>query len=330
MNAVVTDNQRGELASQRGRVPLLEARLDVTRYLTPQRRAELTDISLPAVDLEPGSLELGELLARHRAFAAAVIDGLVLHRLQLGEHSGIQLLGPGDVLLRGGDFLPVWLAHDEFRASARLRLALLGEDFLAAARRWPQIIEGLYGCIADQMQRLSGQLVTCQLPRVEDRVLSVLWLLAESWGQVTAGGVRLPLNLTHETIGGLIGARRPTVTLALRKLSEEGAILHQNAGWLLLKEPPPPPPSVPEALAPEAPHASFSAWAAPLAPSADPSFAYAELRETVRRLREQHTHDREEARNLLERVRTARVRMAAARDRIKQGSVRRPPLPPSS
>ena len=72
---------------------------------------------------------------------------------------------------------------------------------------------------------MTVQLVICQLPRVEDRVLAVLWLLAESWGHVTPAGVRLPLALTHETLGALIGARRPTVTLALRKLTDDGTLV---------------------------------------------------------------------------------------------------------
>ena len=67
----------------------------------------------------------------------------------------------------------------------------------------------------------------------------MLWLLAESWGHVTSSGVRLPVLLTHETLGALVGARRPTVTLALRNLVERGAIVHQYSGWLLLERPAP-------------------------------------------------------------------------------------------
>ena len=52
-----------------------------------------------------------------------------------------------------------------------------------------------------------------------------MWLLAESWGRVTQAGIRLPLGLTHDVLGALVGARRPTVTLALRELTERGAIL---------------------------------------------------------------------------------------------------------
>ena len=129
------------------------------------------------------------------------------------------------------------------------------------------------------MQRLTGQLVICQLPRVDQRVLAILWLLAESWGHVTPGGVRLPLALTHETLGALIGARRPTVTLALRKLSEKGSIVRQDSGWLLL-EPPPEPEGTPKELAPELAGISLSRWA-PGPELLDPSVRFAGLIETV-------------------------------------------------
>jgi Crp-like helix-turn-helix domain len=129
--------------------------------------------------------------------------------------------------------------------------------------------------------------VICQLPRVDQRVLALLWLLAESWSQVTPGGVRLPLTLTHETLGAMIGARRPTVTLALRKLSKDGSIVHQDSGWLLL-EPPPEPAATPKVPGPDVAGISLSPWALRPKPEEDPSIVYAGLAETVRQLREQH------------------------------------------
>ena len=187
-------------------------------------------------------------------------------------------------------------------------------------------MSALYECVADQMQRVTGQLVICQLPRVDQRVLAIMWLLAESLGQVTPAGVRLPLALTHETLGAMVGARRPTVTLALRKLTEQGSILHQDSGWLLL-EPPPEASPVPKVLAPELAGISVSRWAPPPEPTPDPSVLYADLRETVRQLREQHAQDRKQTRDQLRRIRTARVRINATRQRITQDALmrRRPP-----
>jgi CRP-like cAMP-binding protein len=113
-----------------------------------------------------------------------------------------------------------------------------GLDFrLAALDRWPRLMMGFCARPAQQVDRLAAQLVVCQLSRVEDRVLALMWLLAESWGQVTPAGTRLPLDLTHEAIGEMVGARRPTVILAVRALADEGAMVRQERGWLLLKGP---------------------------------------------------------------------------------------------
>lgn len=308
------------------RAPLLDAKLELGRRLTPEERSEIANLTVPVADVPAGPFDVVKLLDRHQAFASAVIEGVVVHSLQIGDHAGIQLLGPGDLLVRSNADQPAWVGEVTFRAPAPVRVAVLNNGFLRAISSAPHLAEGLYERLADQAQRLSGQLVICQLPRVDERVLAMLWLLAETWGHVTPGGVRLPLVLTHETLGGLIGARRPTVTLALRKLSENGSIVRQDSGWLLL-ELPPEPAGAPKVLAPELAGVSVSRWAREPEAATDPSVRYAGLRETVRQLREQHASDRQETRELLRRVRTARVRMLADRQRIS-GTVftrRRPP-----
>lgn len=312
----------------RDRVQLLDSKLELTRHLAPEERAQLSSITLPTVEVIAGPIDLDAVLLRHNAFAASVVDGMVVQTLQIGAQSGIQLLGPGDLLLQAGAGSPPWLAGVEVRAPGPARLAILGDSFVELARRAPRLIPALYECIADQLQRATGQLVICQLPRVDQRVLAIMWLLAESWGQVTSGGVRLPLALTHETLGAMVGARRPTVTLALRTLTERGAILHQDSGWLLLESPPEADPA-PMVLAPELAGVSPSRWAPPSEPRIDPSVLYADLREAVRQLREQHQERRRQTNDQLLRIRTARVRMNATRQRISQESLMRR-HPPSS
>ena len=107
-------------------------------------------------------------------------------------------------------------------------MAILGSEVLIAAHRWPRIVAGLNARIGEQSERLTTQLAICQLPRVDQRVLAMMWLLAESWGRVTAAGTTLPLALTHDALGALVGARRPTVTLALGELTDRGAIVRQD------------------------------------------------------------------------------------------------------
>jgi hypothetical protein len=70
-------------------------------------------------------------------------------------------------------------------------------------------------------------------PRLEVRLLLVLWHLAARWGRVEPGGVRLPLPLTHILLGRLVAAERPSVTHALKRLAVAGWINGGEDGWHL-------------------------------------------------------------------------------------------------
>jgi hypothetical protein len=313
------------------RVPLLDARPELARYVSSQDLDEVSRVGLPVLVVDDGVLELYEVLRKHKAFCATVLEGVVMNSLRVGEQTGIQVLGPGDLLLDGTEMMPPWLGDVEARAAGSVRLGLFGNDLLAATYHWPRLTQGLYNGVGDQLQRLTAQLVICQLPRVDDRVLAMLWLLSESWGHVTPSGVRLPLALTHETLGALVGARRPTVTLALRKLIQDGAIVHQDTGWLLL-EPPANPANPANRVLPPGQAASGSGpWTETQTDPEphDPTATYAELRDTVRRLREQHVSSREAVRDRLERIRQERTRLTLVRQRVEERAVTRRP-PPSS
>ena len=44
----------------------------------------------------------------------------------------------------------------------------------------------------------------------------------------------LPLKLTHELLGQLVGAKRPTVSLAIKELERRGTVHRRTDGaWLL-------------------------------------------------------------------------------------------------
>lgn len=319
------------------RIPLLDASMELGRYLSDDEHAEVRRVSLPVLTVGAGALDVPALFAEHDAFGAIVLEGLVMYALRIGEQTGIQLLGPGDLLISRSELLPDWMTDHQVRTNGPVRLGMFGNDLLAAVYRWPRLTSGVYASLGDRLGRLTAQLVICQLPRVDERVLAMFWLLAESWGHVTPHGVRLPLTLTHETLGALVGARRPTVTLALRKLTEEGALLHQDSGWLLLKRPPEsaeaaskiPPPAMADLTLGRWAAASAPAPAPAAAPAPDPRLAYAELRDTVRRLRAQHDSDRQQVDEQLQRARSERVRMSAMRDRIRDQALRHRP-PPSS
>src|SRR5918992_1202379 len=74
-----------------------------------------------------------------------------------------------------------------------------------------------------------------------DRLLALLWCLAERWGRVVPGGVLVTLRLPHRTLAGMVGARRPSVTTALGQLMARGDIERRPDGsWLLRGQPPEP------------------------------------------------------------------------------------------
>jgi CRP/FNR family cyclic AMP-dependent transcriptional regulator len=306
-------------------IRLFEAEPDLARYLSPEDRALAAQVRLPAIELPAGPAKVEAALRRAGAFAGLITHGMLLQSLRLGEHAGLRLVGPGDIVSRSEAPGSMLVLDTDCRATVPTRIALLGRDLLLAGRRWPWLIAGLHGRMAEQSERLTTQLMICQLPRVDDRLLAMMWLLAESWGQVTPSGTVVPIELTHSALGGLIGARRPTVTLALSELTERGAIIRQADGWLLLQPPKAPSAAAGEALGEPRPLTPAPAkWLEEPALCADRQLAEdeqarAQLRETVARLRSEHQTRRQESQARLQGAAEIRERTLATRDRLRAG-----------
>lgn len=74
---------------------------------------------------------------------------------------------------------------------------------------------------------------------MEDRILLILWHLADRWGRVGADGVILPLPLTHRLLARIVAAHRPSVTGAISRLTDRGLVRRRADGsWLLCGDPP--------------------------------------------------------------------------------------------
>lgn len=318
-------NQSSGNQTWRGRpsastIRLLAAAPDLGDFLSPEERQAAEQIALPAVRLA-GPFEISELLGSEKAFAAIVLDGMLLRQLRIGEQPTLRIFGPGELLATGTAPISMLLLQSECRAVDPTHVALLGIEFLAGAHRWPRLIAGLQGRMADGQERLATQLAICQLPRVQDRILAMLWLLAESWGRVTSAGTTLSLSLTHEALGALVGARRPTVTLALRELSDRGALVHQDRSWLLLEPPPAPPAAASDVEAPQILRDSASPWTVEEPPPGIDLETHEMLRETLARLREDHRRNAEQHRAILREMISNREHNADIRRRIRDRSV---------
>jgi CRP/FNR family transcriptional regulator, cyclic AMP receptor protein len=194
---------------------------------------------VPVIRIQGGRLDSETCANDDRVTGSLIglllIDGVVVREIMLGPYVSAQLCGPGDLLeLRNPRDQRCLPALATMSVPGTAVLALLDDRVLAASRRWPRLGGRLLAQAMGQIGDASAHQAISQLTRVEDRLLGLFWHLADRWGRVLSGGVRIDLPLTHETIGHLIGARRPTVTLGLRALRAAGLLQRQVDGaWLL-------------------------------------------------------------------------------------------------
>jgi CRP/FNR family cyclic AMP-dependent transcriptional regulator len=173
------------------------------------------------------------------AVGLLILDGLITRDVELARRSTTELLGQGDIIRPWDDetSLEPLPGSVTWSVLEPARVAVLDRRFAAVAGRWPSMLDTLIGRTGRRARSLSVQRAIAQVPRVDARVLVLLWLLADRWGRVSPQGVRVPLSLTHETIGKLVGARRPSVTTALGVLSRRGLVERTDTGWLLHGDP---------------------------------------------------------------------------------------------
>ncbi len=187
-----------------------------------------------------------EELAGH--LGLLVIDGLLSRNTVIAAAPCPELVGAGDLLRPWQDesafsSLP-WEADWEVLQPATV--ALLDARFGHTISRWPSIFAALMERMMERQRWLALQTAIGHLRRVDARVLVLLWHLADRWGSAHFDGVHLPIRLTHAYLAQLVGAQRPSVTLALGQLTAAGRLRRDPSGvWVLLR----PVPDVEELLA---------------------------------------------------------------------------------
>ena len=189
----------------------------------------------PVFTLSPGPWWPPELRTEDVTgpFSVLVLSGLIARDVVLADRVATQLVGAGDAIPLGewDDGSPP--LESCWRVAVEADVAVLDAGFLAAAQRWPWLAARAVERALRWADRAAALQAITQLGRVDVRLVALFWHLADRWGQMTSDGVVLPLRLTHETLGRLVGAQRPTVTLALRDLREQGTLQRRGAGWLL-------------------------------------------------------------------------------------------------
>jgi CRP/FNR family cyclic AMP-dependent transcriptional regulator len=204
------------------------------------RRAERELVAATVVAFE-GPWDPEEISADVRGgIGLLMLEGLIVRRVGHAGRFGAELLGPGDIMRPwqhdGEDVtLPFETRFDVVEQSV---LALLDLRFAARAAPYPELTGALVGRAVQRSRTLLCNMAIAHYPRIDRRLLMLMWHLADRWGRVTPEGVSMPLRLTHQRVADLVASRRPSVTSAFTQLTQEGHISRRGDGWLLHGEPP--------------------------------------------------------------------------------------------
>lgn len=205
-----------------------ELELDLRR---PARAAATT----LTFELGTGPVGLGEYFAAvGTGPGLLLLDGVLALHVRVDDRVCAELLGAGDLLQPtagpGEELLSCDLA---WRALSPVSFAVLDDAFAKRVRFWPQLTHGLLRRAGRRMINLNLQRAIAAQPRLEVRLALLLWHLASRWGKVERGGIRLPLPLTHQLLGQLVAAERPSVSHALARLANSGLVTGQGDEWHL-------------------------------------------------------------------------------------------------
>ena len=226
-----------------GPIQLLHEDEELGRALDPRRAREAAQrLLVRAIDIPRGRWEPGEAMrSGTRPVGLLMIDGLLVREATVGDHPAAELLGPGDLLRTWDDadteiLLPRTV---EWSALAPTRIAVIDQAFTVRAAQWPEVFSSMIERASRRAERLVVMQAIAHLTRVDDRLMALMWCLAERWGRVVPGGVLVSLRLPHRTLAGMIGARRPSVTTALGQLMSRGELERRPDGaWVLRGSPP--------------------------------------------------------------------------------------------
>jgi CRP/FNR family transcriptional regulator, cyclic AMP receptor protein len=215
--------------------PDLATDLDGQRLVTATRDLRAAVFHVPAGRWEPDT----HATSVRAGIGLLLTEGVLARRVGTQRRSGAELLGPGDLLRPvAGETAGDAVFQTSWRVIEPLRVAVLDQRFMMRLAPYPEIAGQLVGRATDRARHVLVHMAIAHHPRVDARLLHLLWQLADRWGRVTPHGVSVPLRLTHELLADLVAAQRPSVTLSLQQLERQGHITRDGGRLLLIGEPP--------------------------------------------------------------------------------------------
>ena len=222
---------------------VLDAVPELADEMAPDRLEGARRHALAAtIELTPGRWQASsDDLDDPGGYGLLVVDGLMTRDIVLGQTTASELVGAGDLLRPNdneGQISPVpfdiaWTVLEP------TRLAILDRRFAIVTARWPEVAAAIVRAATRRSHALTYQIAVGHMTRVDSRLLVLFWHLADRWGRVTKDGIVVPLKLTHQILGRIVGAQRPSVTTALKALTDRGVLTRGPDGtWMLHGQPP--------------------------------------------------------------------------------------------
>lgn len=225
--------------SMGNRVPLLRVDPALGDGLSGAARSNAEgELLVGIVRLPRGAWRPPEPETAGGALGLLIVDGFMVRELAVGDSSALEPLGQGD-LIRPWQEDAASFCLATWAVVQPAELAVLDGAFTAALARWPAVVPALLERAMRRSRWLAAEAAISNIVGIETRVLCVLWQLAERWGVLENGGVVLTLPVTHGMLAKLVGARRPSVTQALGRLTEGGQLRRLADGrYALIGNPP--------------------------------------------------------------------------------------------
>jgi CRP/FNR family cyclic AMP-dependent transcriptional regulator len=205
----------------------------------PRRGQALRDCMSRTARIAVGSWDVEVSGEMRGGIGLLVLEGLAVSRVAVEGRCGLELLGEGDLLSvsLGDDMWPVLPVASSCSVLEPVRVAVLDREFVDRhLARYPELASVLVERAARRSGNLAVQLAIVNQPRIEDRLLLLLWHLAGRWGRVGKDEVLLDLRLTHAVLGELVAARRPSVSQALSSLAARRLVRRAGRGWALTRD----------------------------------------------------------------------------------------------
>jgi CRP-like cAMP-binding protein len=231
------------VAAEKPVINVVDAFPELVREVDPARAALARRHALATLEvLSPGTWQ--PTIDEHREpghLGLLVIEGMLTREVVLGSSIATEIVGRGDLLRpadHDGENAPVPFGV-QWTVLEPTRLAVLDRRFTTVIGHWPEAVEVVMRAAMRRVHSMALHLAVCHLRRVDTRLLVLLWHLADRWGKVAPDGVHVPMRLTHQTLGRLVGAQRPSVSTALKQLADGGRVSRlEDGSWLLHGQPP--------------------------------------------------------------------------------------------